>query len=35
MPVPIPDVIPNLINKGLSWIALFDHMWAIKGVGKI
>jgi hypothetical protein len=33
MPVPIPAVIPNTISKGMNWIALFDHVWVIKGKG--
>jgi hypothetical protein len=33
--VPIPAIITNLINKGMNWIALFDHVWAIKGTIKV
>jgi hypothetical protein len=34
MPVPIPTVIPNPINKGMTWIVLFDRVWAIKSMGE-
>jgi hypothetical protein len=33
MPVPIPAVIPMAISRGMTWIALFDHVCASRGIG--
>jgi hypothetical protein len=35
MLVPITAIIPNPINKGMNWIALFDHEWASEGTGRV
>jgi hypothetical protein len=35
MPVPIPAINPNPTSKGMNWIALFDSVWAISGMGRL
>jgi hypothetical protein len=35
MPVPIPAITPNSISKGINWIAVFVHVSAVKGIGRV
>jgi hypothetical protein len=33
MPVPISAMSPIAINKGMTWIGCFDHVYASRGIG--
>ena len=35
IPIPIPAMIPRPSSRDINWVALFDHVYAARGVVRV